>query len=132
MATDVFLDSNVLLYLFSADVKKIGRVQELVDDEPFISVQVLNEFVNVARRKYSASWEAIDDMLVPIKSACRVESVALTTHELAVRIAATARIHIYDANIVAAAQLAGCHTLMTEDLNPGQRFGGVTIRNPFV
>jgi predicted nucleic acid-binding protein len=58
-------------------------------------------------------------------------ALTVETHALAVQIAEEAMIDIYDANIVAAAELAGCDTLYTEDLNAGQRIGGVTIRNPF-
>jgi predicted nucleic acid-binding protein len=37
----------------------------------------------------------------------------------------------WDAAIVAAARKLGCETLYSEDLNRGQDYGGVIVRNPF-
>ena len=37
----------------------------------------------------------------------------------------------FDAQILAAAQRLGCHTVYSEDLNHGQDYGGVRVINPF-
>ncbi len=68
----------------------------------------------------------------PIKAACEIVSISFETHELAFDIARRTGLNIFDANIVAAAELSGCDVLYTEDLNEGQRIGSVTIRNPFI
>ena len=128
---DVFLDSNVLLYLLSDDETKAGRTQELIEAGPFISVQVLNEFVAVARRKFRLTWPETRVALDPIKDVCKILVLTRDIHERALSIAEETNLSIYDANIVAAAAFAGCHTLFTEDLNTGQRISGVRIRNPF-
>ena len=52
-------------------------------------------------------------------------------HGRAVEIAEQHLLGMYDALIVAAAELAGCDVLYTEDLNHGQRIGRVVVRNPF-
>jgi predicted nucleic acid-binding protein len=57
--------------------------------------------------------------------------VSSETHELALRLAQDAKLGIYDACIIAAAELAGCDVLYTEDMSHGQRIGRVSIRNPF-
>lgn len=128
---EAFLDTNIVLQIISASDRKAVRARELIDAGALISAQVLNEFVSVARRKYNISWFGIREIMAPVMASCRVLALTMETHALAVQIAEEAMIDIYDANIVAAAELAGCDTLYTEDLNAGQRIGGVTIRNPF-
>ena len=51
-----FFDTNVLLYVASGDPVKASRAERLIGDGGTISVQVLNEITNVARRKMSMSW----------------------------------------------------------------------------
>jgi predicted nucleic acid-binding protein len=130
--TKFFVDTNVLLYLVDEDKIKTGRALSLLDLGLIISAQVLNEFVNTSRRKFKLSWEEIDTSLELFKRKFVIVPITLATHELALKIAKDIKIGIYDANIVAAAELAGCDTLYTEDLNDGQRIGRVTIRNPFM
>lgn len=132
MTAEVFVDSNVLLYMVSRDIQKSLRAQALIRDQPLISTQVLGEFVNVARRKFKMTWNEVRIALAPIRSACAVVSVTVATHDLGLDLAEKTNLRMYDAQIVAAASLAGCHTLFTEDLNHGQRIAGVMIRNPFV
>lgn len=131
MTSSVFLDSNVLLYLVSDEASKADRAEALVQDAPFISVQVLNEFVDVSRRKFKLPWPSVRAAMEPIKEFCKVVGLDRAIHERALEIAEQTGIRIFDANIIAAAELADCNTLFTEDLNPGQRVGSVTIRNPF-
>ena len=97
-----------------------------------LSVQVLNEFVAVARRKLDRSWEEIRHALDILRVLCP-EPVPLTveTHERAVQIAERYGYSIFDSLIVAAAINAGASTLYTEDMRDGQAIDGLTIRNPF-
>ncbi len=132
VASKFFVDTNVLLYLVENDEAKATRASKLVDLGAVISVQVLNEFINSSRKKFKLPWDEIKDVLDPIKSACQIEPLTALTHGLAASISELVGIAIYDANIVAAAELAGCDVLYTEDLNDGQRIGRVTIRNPFM
>ena len=53
-------------------------------------------------------------------------------HAHAVKLARSGTLSFYDALIVAAATEAGCRYLLTEDLQHGRRFGGLTIQNPFL
>ncbi len=97
-----------------------------------VSVQVLNELVSTARKKLRASWAQIQVMLQAVQAACG-EPLPLTeeVHSLAVQIAERYGFHIYDANVVACALLAGCTTLYSEDMQSGQRIEGLLIENPF-
>jgi predicted nucleic acid-binding protein len=127
-----FLDTNVLVYSVGADPKS-SSAKALVIEGPVISVQVLNEFINVARRRLRLSWDQIDEALsdfgelIPL-----VMPLTLETHRLGAHIARKHGLHIYDSMIVASAALAGCGALYTEDLQHGQVIEGVKIVNPFL
>lgn len=127
-----FFDTNVVLYLLSADTAKADRAEELLAIGGTISVQVLNEFVAVASRKLRMPLSEIREILIQIRAVCAVESVTIETHERALRVAERYGLSIYDALIVSSALLAGCKTLHSEDLQDGQIIERqLTIRNPF-
>ena len=131
-AGDDFFDTNVLLYLLSADAAKADRAEALIALGGTVSVQVLNEFVAVAGRKLRLSWAEIREVLAQIRAVCTVVPITVETHERAVRICERYGLSIYDALIVAAALIAGCKTLHSEDMQHGQVIDRqLTIRNPF-
>ncbi len=131
MESKFFIDSNVLLYTLGHDAKKLGKAKDLVNQRPVISVQTLNEFANVCRKKFKLEWADIGAALETAKSLCDVVPLTIAVHERAAEFASLVRIGIYDANIVAAAELANCDILYTEDLSHGQKIGRVLIQNPF-
>ncbi len=96
-----------------------------------VSVQVLNEFVAVARRKTGLGLVDIRAILTVVREFCAVVPIDLDTHDLAVSICERFGLSIYDATIVASASRAGAGVLLTEDLQAGQTMAGVTIVNPF-
>lgn len=127
-----FLDTNVLLYLLSADEVKADRAEALLEAGCIISVQVLNEFANVARRKLRMPWDQIDDVLGIVRALCRVEPLTIETHELGRMVAERYELSFHDALIVAAALHAGCTTLFSEDMQDGLRVERkLRIANPF-
>lgn len=127
-----FFDTNVVLYLLSADTAKADRAEDLLALGGTISVQVLNEFVAVASRKLRMSLMEIREVLTQIRAVCAVEPITVETHERALRIADRYGMSIYDALNVSAALLAGCETLHSEDMQDGQVIDRkLTIRNPF-
>jgi predicted nucleic acid-binding protein len=133
VADRFFLDSNVLLYSLRIESPKASRALELIKSGgAIISTQVLNEFFNVASKKYKMLPGEIVGALQPIKHVCTVVSLTIETHERAATIFGETNFGIYDCNIIAAAELSGCNILYTEDMNHGQRFGRVEIRNPFM
>ena len=97
-----------------------------------ISVQVLNEFAETSRRKLKLDMPKILESLTMLKDKFDVVSLTVAVQARAMEIAATTNFGIYDSNIIAAAELAGCDVLYTEDLNHGQRIGNVAIVNPFM
>jgi len=132
-ATDIFFffDTNVVLYLISGDSIKADRAEELIGAGGVISVQVLNEFASVASRKNSMRPSEIREVLSAVRRACSVEPVTLATHDLALDLVERVRLSFYDGLIVAAARLAGCSILYSEDMQTGRTIEGVTIQNPF-
>lgn len=126
-----FFNSNVLLYLAASTTQKAQTAEERVKLGGVISVQVLNECISVLRGKLRTSWHDIDMFLTGVRANCQVVPLTEATHDLARAYAERFGFRIYDASILAAANLAGCDTLWSEDMQHGQVVDGVTIRNPF-
>jgi predicted nucleic acid-binding protein len=130
-AADAFFDTNVLLYMLSADAVKADRAEALIAGGGVVSVQVLNEFASVASRKLGMAFGDIREILATVRAVCAVRPVDIETHELGLELAERLRFSVYDGLIVAAALRAGCATLYTEDLHHGQTIDQLKIRNPF-
>ena len=126
-----FIDSNVVLYLFSSDTLKADRTESLLQSGGLISVQVLNEVASVCLRKLKMTWKDVDFDLQTLKSTCEVLPVTLASHEKAVGLVERFQISFYDANIAATAILCGADTLFSEDLQNGMSMESVTVVNPF-
>jgi len=127
-----FFDSNVLLYLASGDASKADRAEALLADGGAISVQVLNELANVARRKMKMSWPETRTFLSLLRAQVTVHPVTLETHESGLALAERYKMSLYDAMIAAAALAAGCNRLWSEDMQHGMVLAeGLRILNPF-
>ena len=127
-----FLDTNVVLYAFRTDDVRGQVAERLLEAGGTLSVQVLNEFVAVARRKLNRTWEEVRRALDILRVFCpEPVPLSIETHERAVRIAERHGYSIFDSLIIAAALGAGATTLYSEDMRDGQTIDGVTIRNPF-
>jgi predicted nucleic acid-binding protein len=127
-----FFDSNVLLYLIGSDPEKAARAEHLIGEGGHISVQVLNEIANVARKKLKWSWPQIQEMSDTVRELLTVNPVTQQDHALAISVAESTGYSFYDSLIVASALSADCTILFTEDLQSGQIIAGrLTIRNPF-
>lgn len=127
----VFFDTNILVYAQQAGAKG-DRARALLAKGGILSVQVLNEFAAVAHRKLGQSWndigEAIDDALALVDPPL---PLTMALHVAARTIAADHGFSFYDALIIAAALDRGCDVLLSEDLQDGRTFEGLTIVNPF-
>ena len=128
----VFFDTNVLLYLLSADKCKADRAEALLAEGGVVSVQVLNEAASVCRRKLKLPWPEVRELLDAVKACCEVMPLALDTHQRALDLAERYQLSLYDALICAAAQNADAAVLYTEDLQDGLALGGLKVCNPFV
>ena len=127
-----FFDTNVLIYAFGKGDLRNQTARDLLGDGGVTGVQVLNEFVAIARRKLGFSWEEVSEALAAIRVLCpSVTSLTVETHERALEIAQRYGYQIFDALVIAAALDAGSSVLYTEDMQAGQRIETLTIRNPF-
>ncbi len=127
-----FFDTNILVYAQQTGGKG-DRARTLVSGGGKLSVQVLNEFTAVSRRKQAKDWreigEAVSDVLAVVDPPL---ALTLDLHTTARVLAEVHRLHFYDALIVAAAIEANCDTLFSEDMQHGRAIGGLTIINPFL
>lgn len=127
-----FFDTNVVLYAFRQDDPRSQLAESLLAAGGIVSVQVLNEFVAVARRKLGKSWEEVGRALAILRVLCpEPVSISIDTHERALQIAVRYGYSIYDSLVIAAALNANASTLYSEDMQDGQVIEGLTIRNPF-
>ena len=131
-----FIDSNVLVYAVDIrDARKQQIAKSIVmgarnSSDYVISSQVLNEFSNVAINKLKKTRQ---------EARCFVE-LFMEINSVAVRPEWTLRaidimgqhgLQFYDSLLLAAAESAGCDEILTEDLNDGQVYCGITAINPF-
>jgi predicted nucleic acid-binding protein len=137
MSGRAFFDTTLLIYSISSGEPRAAVAEELLAKGGWISVQVLNEFVAVARHKLNMSWEETREALLAIRALCESPTtLSVEAHEAALEIAARYGYSIYDALILAAALEADCDTLYTEDMQNDQVIdlprGSLTICNPFL
>jgi len=133
MPDKAFFDTNMLIYSIAQEDRRAPRAEELLAAGGVLSVQVLNEFVSVVRRKIRKPWKEVTEALEAIRILCPSPvPITIDTHETALRIAEEYGFGIYDALIAAAALEAECVTLYSEDLQDGRVIDDqLTIRNPF-
>jgi predicted nucleic acid-binding protein len=127
-----FFDTNVLVYIASSEPAKADQAEAMIDNGGTISVQVLNELTNVARRKMQMSWQETHALLSLLRGLLTVHSNAIEAHETGLALAERYNLSIYDAMIAASALHADCDTLWSEDMQHGLVLDGrLRILNPF-
>lgn len=131
--TKPFLDTNILLYLLSSDSIKANKAESIIQAGGMISVQVLNEFTNVTRRKLDMPWDEIAEILTLIRSLVDVTPLTTEIHDRGRYIAERYQLSVYDAMIVASALNGDCEILYTEDMHHDMLIDDqLKIHNPFL
>jgi predicted nucleic acid-binding protein len=132
----LFVDTNVLIYWVD-DSARADVVEELLAQQAVISVQVLNEFANVLRRKRAMALPDVEALCATLIDTCDVVDLSVRTHQAALILMARYNLSVYDANMVAAAALSGCAVLYSEDMQDGLNVklpgsaSALVIKNPF-
>ena len=132
-----FVDTNVLLYGVSTsrnEADKHTTALSILDrDDVVLSAQVLQEFYVQATRPTKADPLAHDSAVSLIESWLRFRVIETTVPLVQQALATAARwqVSYWDAAIVEAARIGNCPVVLSEDLQPGMNFAGVTVQNPF-
>ena len=137
-AGSFFLDTNVLVYANDRTeaAKQSAAVQLIADGiqsgRAVISSQVLGEFwVTVTQKIQVPLDRRTAEREIEHLRTMQVVSIEYDTVRTAIRLQERHRVSYWDALILAAASLAGCAQVYSEDLNAGQRYGRVVVRDPF-
>ena len=137
MTADVFIDTNVLVYAYDLDAGvRHETAQALVAEAwqgpqtPWISVQVLQELL-AALRKGGVSLRQACKIVTPHMH-WRVIETDVALFRSGMKEALRWQVSHWDGLILAAARRAGVKTLLSEDFNTGQDYGGIRAVNPFV
>ncbi len=134
-----FIDTNVLIYSFDPDNPSKRKIaldlisKALERGTGVISYQIIQEFLNVATRKFAVPLTCKDSqryLNVVLEPLCEVFSSTELFHQ-ALEISDQWRFPFYDALVVAAALQADCSLLYSEDMQDNQTIKGLKIRNPF-
>jgi predicted nucleic acid-binding protein len=131
-----FLDSNVLIYTddHSAPHKQATALALVeaghASRSTFVSTQVLEEYFSAATRKLKVSAE-IARAKAQLFGQLNVVLISLDDVLAAIDLHRLHQVSFWDALLIQSARRAECATLLTEDLQDGRRFDGVTVRNPF-
>lgn len=133
-----FVDTNVLIYAHDVSAgQKHARAKKLLQDlwetrAGCLSVQVLQEFyVNVTGKLAKPLPPDTASRIVAHLSAWDVHRPSINDVLHAIQLQQRYQVSFWDAMVLTSALQLGCHTLWSEDLNPGQRYGRVTVMNPF-
>jgi predicted nucleic acid-binding protein len=130
--TDVFFDTNVVVYALVGDPPSADCSWKILRAGGTVSIQVLNECANTLRRKFSFDWPDIAEACGQVRGLCDIVPLTEDTHLRGLDLAERYGLNVYDGMIVAAAQLAGCTVLYSEDMHDGLVIDRLTVRNPYL
>ena len=135
MKSRVFLDTNLLIYLYSEDeVEKSRIVARLVEENDcIISLQVVNEFANVLIKKFKVSYVGVLEAIKELTIVFTISNLSISSITNAIQIHHKYKLSYYDSLIVSSAQIEDCTYLYSEDMHNSLIIGEVLeIRNPFL
>jgi len=139
MNANYFIDTNVFVYSFDLNNQdKRGKAKTIIknalsDGRGYISIQVVQEFFNVATKKFKSPMPvlAAKEYLEKVFMQLNVIYPSAGFISTGLDLAATTRYSFYDSLIISAALKAGCSVLYSEDMQHGQKIHNLTIVNPF-
>ena len=134
MTEKSFVDSNIWIYLFSDDdpVRKAKANEFIIGTrKKYVSWQIINETCSVLLHKKRKNETFIRFVVDYIYKSCEVVDFNASLLEAASDLRTRYSISFWDSLIVAAALEAECSTLASEDMQHGQQFNGMVIRNIF-
>ncbi len=134
-----FVDTNVLIYAHDPSAgPKYDRARELINDlwrggTGCVSIQVFQEFYANATRKLARPLAPeLAIQIIADLSHWQVHRPNVNDVIEAIHLHTRRQISFWDAMILTSARRLGCQTLWSEDLNTGQNYEGIEVRNPFI
>jgi len=133
MKDKVFLDTNILLYLFSEDEpeKQAIGLSALTGYACITSTQAINELCNVFTKKWKLPIDNIEEAIQDIRNICRIQLVDLSVVSCALKLHEKYGYAYYDCLMLAIAVLDNCRYVFSEDMKDGHIVDGVEIVNIF-
>ncbi len=133
----VALDTNVLAYAegVNGSARKksaLAILEKLPPDETFVPLQALGELFRVLVRKAGRTPARARDAVLSWQDAFSSIETSAGVLASAMDLSAGHNLGIWDAIVLSAAAAAGCRYLLSEDLQDGFTWNGVTVVNPFV
>ncbi len=131
-----FIDTNVLIYAHDRGAgRRHHRAVELLtrlleESSGALSIQVLSEFYAAATRKLAMPSQVAEEVIHDLRG-WSIHRPGLADILKASSLHRRYKMPWWDALLVNSAIELGCPLLWTEDFSNGQRFGSVTVQNPF-
>lgn len=133
MTDRIFVDTNLVLYTLGKDARKKAIARKFLATHPILSAQVINEAVNVCLRRFKFTRERAYTFADIVMRRTDVRPIDETTIRKSAEIAIRYRFSNWDSLIIAAALLADCDMLYSEDMQHKQVIDGtLTVVNPFL
>jgi predicted nucleic acid-binding protein len=132
----VALDTNVLAYAEGINGAErrdaaLALIRKLPQEAGVVPIQVLGELFNVVVRKAGKSRREARDALLSWRDTFFVAETSSEAMLAAADLSMDHQLGIWDAVILSAAAQGGCRLLLSEDLQEGFTWAGVTVVNPF-
>ena len=121
MKNRAFIDTNVLIYLYSQDeIEKREKSESIFDEYDCVtSTQVLNELSNVMIKKFKISTAKVSEVIDEISGNCDVNVIGIDTIKKALDVSERHKYSYYDSLIISSALENKCKLLLTEDMQNG-------------
>jgi len=140
MKDNYFIDTNIFVYSFDFDEnRKKKKAREIIknalsDGKGFISIQVIQEFYNVATKKFTSPMNVLSakKYLEKVFTQLNVVYPSYDFISTGLEISATTKYSLYASLIISAALKSSCSILLTEDMQHGQKIQNLRIKNPFL
>src|ERR1039458_8872036 len=132
----IALDTNVLAYAEGANGatmrdKALKLIQRLPPEVVVLPVQTLGELFNVLVRKAKRRPGRAREAVLGWRDAYAVVETSASVIVNAMDLASDHGLTIWDSVVLAASAEAECRLLLSEDLQEGFTWRGVTVANPF-
>jgi predicted nucleic acid-binding protein len=135
MKDRIFIDTNVLIYLYSEDEIEKQKISENLVNQysPIISIQVINEICNVMIKKLNLDLQTVSDVISELSEYCIIKTITIETIRYAVKIVEKYKYSYYDSLIISSALENKCTKLYSEDMQHEQFIENqIKIINPFI